>query len=100
MPVVYQVEHPNGDIEYRDDSGELHRTDGGPSLCTTHSMCWHQYGLLHRTEGPAVIYPDGTGEMWIHGRFLYNVPIDRETVNAAKSIQQAWREHGIYQRFP
>ena len=25
-------------------------------------------GQLHRTDGPAVIYPDGTKEYWINGQ--------------------------------
>ena len=29
---------------------------------------WYQNGQLHRTDGPAVIYPDGTQEWWINGQ--------------------------------
>ena len=46
-----------------------------------------------------MIYPDGTGEIWFRGRFLYNVPVDQETANAANIIQQAWRDHITHEAF-
>ena len=31
---------------------------------------WFAHGLLHREDGPALVYPDGTREWWIDGEFL------------------------------
>ena len=28
----------------------------------------HRHGEIHRTDGPAVIYPNGTKEWWYRGR--------------------------------
>lgn len=29
-----------------------------------------QYGRFHSSEGPAVVFPDGSGEFWLHGHRL------------------------------
>lgn len=96
---AYQVEHPNGDIEHYDKNGKYHRSDGGPSVCTSSSMMWHNHGVLHRTNGPAVLFSNGAGEMWINGNFLYETPPNFSTVGAAKNIQRAWREHQRHENF-
>ena len=31
------------------------------------TKCWYKNGLLHRDDGPAVIYPDGRQEWWKEG---------------------------------
>jgi hypothetical protein len=35
---------------------------------------WYNDGVLHRENGPAVIYPDGTYEWWINGVMQENKP--------------------------
>jgi len=32
---------------------------------------WHQNGLLHRVDGPAVEYADGEKEWWIDGEEFF-----------------------------
>ena len=31
-------------------------------------MYYNEYGQLHRDDGPAVEYPDGRKEWWLHGK--------------------------------
>lgn len=31
-------------------------------------IAWRMNGKLHRDDGPAVIYPDGTKEWWLNGK--------------------------------
>jgi hypothetical protein len=42
--------------EYRNEKGELHRTDG-PALITDLGRNWYINGKLHREDGPALQYP-------------------------------------------
>lgn len=53
----------DGDIEYRNHLGQLHRIHGPAVVRHTGTMRWCYYGQLHRTNGPAVIWADGE-EWW------------------------------------
>jgi len=41
-------------------NGKLHRLDGPAVEWTDGTEHWRQNGKLHRTDGPAVVYADGT----------------------------------------
>ena len=81
----------NGTKQWRNENGELHRTDGsaviwedgekwwcqngkihredGPAIILpSGSEMWYQNGQLHREDGPAVIWSDGEKEWWIEGK--------------------------------
>jgi len=45
--------------------GVLHRTDGPAIVYAEGTEVWCLFGVRHRTDGPAVIRPDGT-EVWIY----------------------------------
>jgi len=85
-------------MEWRNELGQLHRTDGpalvwedgshmwllhgklhrdnGPAV--THAngrQSWYCKGYLHRTDGPAVENADGTCQWWLNG-----VQVDEFTV--------------------
>jgi len=55
-------------IEFRDKKNEAHREDGPAIMWCDGWKEWRQLGMLHRTEGPAIIHnrnmPD---EYWING---------------------------------
>ena len=48
---------------YKPGTGELHRTDGPAAEWADGSKEWYQNGKLHRTDGPAVEYADGS-KVW------------------------------------
>lgn len=59
---------PSGSEEYRNEHGDLHRTDGPALILPNGTEFWYFRGLLHRTDGPAASSPSGE-KMWcIAGR--------------------------------
>ena len=48
-------------------NGGLHRTDGPAYEYTNGTKHWYLNGKRHRTDGPAVEYADGDGEWYIDG---------------------------------
>ena len=52
--------------EYRNESGQLHRTDGH-ALENIIGKYWYINGKRHRTDGPAVEWNDGDKEWYING---------------------------------
>lgn len=48
----------------------LHREDGPARIYYNGTQEWYRYGQLHRSNGPAVIYPDGGVEYWMYGEQL------------------------------
>ncbi len=51
--------------EYRNEKGELHRTDG-PAFITDLARNWYINGKLHREDGPALTYP-GIKHWYLNG---------------------------------
>ena len=47
--------------------GKLHREDGPAVIYPNGTKRWHINGKLHRTDGPAVEYATGEEEYWING---------------------------------
>lgn len=81
----------NGVIEWRDEHGKLHRTDGaayedpkanakawyihgklhredGPAMDGPLGKSWYKNGQRHRVEGPAVEWADGRREWYRNGK--------------------------------
>ncbi len=48
----------------------LHREDGPAAVYANGTQEWWANGRLHRLDGPAVIYTNGTHEWWINGEFI------------------------------
>ncbi len=49
----------DGDIMYRNENGEFHRTDGPAYERPSDYKAWIINGKFHREDGPARIYSDG-----------------------------------------
>ncbi len=47
--------------------GVLHREDGPALIYPGISQRWYQYGKLHRDDGPAYITEAGSWEWWLNG---------------------------------
>ena len=60
----------HGNKRWYNEQGQLHRTDG-PALIYPHgTQYWYINGKPHRTDGPAVIGSDGDQYWYIHGNQL------------------------------
>lgn len=60
-------------IEYRNSEDQLHREDGPAIIFDNGSKHWYINGNPHRSDGPAIInYSNSTGqvmyEWWVNGR--------------------------------
>ena len=54
----------------------LHRTDGPAIIYPSGSQWWYLNGNLHRTDGPAIIWPDGTQYWYLNGQ-----EVNKDTFN-------------------
>ncbi len=56
-------------LGWRDDDNQLHRDDGPAEIWPDGTKQWYQHGKHHRDGGPAVIRWDGTQEWYQHGEY-------------------------------
>ena len=64
----YRVEvDARGTRWYFNSAGQLHRDDGPAIEYPDGSKSWCQNGQLHRTDGPAIECADGTKRWYING---------------------------------
>ena len=52
---------------YYNKRGQLHRDDGPARIWPDGTTEWWVEHKRHRLDGPAVIHPDGRQEWWING---------------------------------
>tara|TARA_R110000851_G_scaffold263809_1_gene416361 strand:- start:287 stop:634 length:348 start_codon:yes stop_codon:yes gene_type:complete len=57
----------HGHKRWYDTTGKIHRTDGPAIEWADGTKDWWQHGLRHRADGPAVEYAHGTKDWWQHG---------------------------------
>jgi hypothetical protein len=57
-----------GTKRWRDEEGQLHRTDGPAVEYVSGSKEWWVNGQLHRTDGPAIERANGDTSWYIHGK--------------------------------
>jgi hypothetical protein len=60
----------NSNKFWRDSNGVLHRTDGPAIIYINGHKEWWQHGKRHRDDGPAVMYADGHQRWFQHGKWL------------------------------
>ena len=53
--------------KYYNNAGVLHREEGPAIIWPNGTKLWYQNGSLHRTDGPAVEWSDGGREWWLNG---------------------------------
>ena len=58
-----EVNPVTGTRKYYNAAGKLHREDGPAIVYKDGTEKWYQNGILHREEGPAIIYRNGT-KIW------------------------------------
>ena len=64
-------------------NGQLHREDGPAIEYTNGSNSWYFHGLLHREDGPAVINADGT-MIWYYNYSMVDVSSNEEFLRLMK----------------
>ncbi len=64
-------QNPDLSVEYRDAQGNLHREDGPALSYPDGTNFWFRHGTIHRADGPAIERADGTREWLIDGE-LHN----------------------------
>jgi len=52
-------------------NGQLHRENGPAVKYDDGTKYWYRYGNLHRLDGPAIERADGDKEWWINGKRQY-----------------------------
>jgi hypothetical protein len=55
---------------WRNQKGQLYRTDGPAIEYADGTKVWYLNGQWHRTDGPAVEYADGRKMWWVNGQQL------------------------------
>ena len=64
----YHIEVDNeGTRFYYNSAGQLHRTNGPAIEWSNGTKSWFQYGLRHRTDGAAIEYTTGSEEWYLNG---------------------------------
>ena len=67
---------------YKDQAMKiLHRTDGPALVSPDGTEWWYRNGKLHRLDGPALVYVDGNKVWWVNGVYIATINRDGEVVN-------------------
>ena len=61
---IFQYER----YEIRNNHGQLHREDGPAVIYPNGSYHWYRNGRRHRDDGPAEVFPDGK-QFWYQNGF-------------------------------
>ena len=59
-----------GTREYYNSDGQLHRTNGPAIEYANGTKYWYQNGVCHRTDGPAIEWDSGGKSWFIDGKIL------------------------------
>ena len=51
-------------------NGKQHRSDGPAIIFNDGTNVWYYNGLRHRSDGPAVLWSDGSKEWYYNGKFV------------------------------
>ncbi len=61
------VTNSDGSRMYFDSDNLLHRDDGPAALWADGTEIWYQHGLRHRVGGPAITWPNGSPSWYLFG---------------------------------
>ena len=85
----------DGTVFYYNAQGQLHRTHGPAVIYPSGAERWYQWGKLHRIDGPAVIRADGD-EYWYQNDQLHRT--DGPAVVRADGTK-AWYVRGSFMTY-
>ncbi len=83
MQQSYIVTREDGNIYYYKDKDRtiLHREDGPAVEYEDGSKAWFVNGKYHRLDGPAIEYANGFREWFVNGKYLCSVNKQGKIVN-------------------
>lgn len=85
-------EKPNGVIEWVDYLGTWHRTDGPAVEYPNGTKIWYHHGKCHRHDGPAKEYADGRREWWVDGYHVRSDPHPESVMSRQTGpLRKEWR---------
>lgn len=67
--------------EYHNDKGQLHRIDGPAIEWVNGTKEWWLNGMCHNLHGLAIRRPDGSGEYWVNGLHLHTLEVNKSSKN-------------------
>jgi len=76
-------------------NGDLHRTDGPAIIYPSGSKAWYYHGKRHRIDGPAVIRADGT-KIWCHHGKLHRID-GPAVINTDGSVEYWFMDKQVYE---
>jgi hypothetical protein len=76
----------NGDVHYYNKNRQFHRTDGPAVIYPNGYKAWFINGQRHRTDGPAVEYSNGAKSWWLNDEALTEEEFKRLTSKLGKIL--------------
>jgi hypothetical protein len=70
----------DGNIRYRNESGQLHREDGPAFEKPNGHKVWLINGKYHREDGPAVVWSNTEGWYYLNGKGYSKENWEREII--------------------
>ena len=64
----YPEINSNGTKRWFNSEGKIHRENGPAVIWTDGTVCYYQDGKRHREDGPAIIWYNGDEEYWEYGK--------------------------------
>jgi antitoxin component YwqK of YwqJK toxin-antitoxin module len=93
-PIVYTVKVFSDRTEWRNSAGQLHREDGPAIEYSNGTKSWYRNDRPHREGSPAVEYADGTKSWYRNGELHREDGPAHEWANGTKS----WYRNGELHR--
>jgi hypothetical protein len=72
--------------------GKLHRTDGPAVIWPDGTQAWWLNDQRHRTDGPAVIWPDGQRDWWLNDQRHRTDGTQAWYLNGKRFSESEWRQ--------
>jgi len=80
MIKIYKKIKPNWIRWRRKDNNLLHREDGPAVEWNDGTKCWYQNGELHRKDGPAIEYLDEIKKYYLNNKYYPDIKNDEEWI--------------------
>jgi len=78
--VFYEIDEYGTIRWYKKNTDILHREEGPAVEWNDGTKCWYQNGELHRKDGPAIECIDGYKEYYLNDIFYLDIKTDEEWV--------------------
>lgn len=90
---AHRTVQPGGTVVWTDEWGSVHRDDGPAVEYPDGTSTWYKHGALHRLEGPA--HADSEGEVWYKDGKMHR---DGGPAQVKYGHGESWLTNGQYHR--